>query len=386
MQPQRTNSAMGPMAGMSDAAAGPPETGLNKLLAPLRKVEVGGNPGLKDIHNFTTQLGVMIKAGISIRNAMSGIAAQTKKPKFQRILMMMRDDVESGIPFSEALAKHPKVFPPLYVNMIRASELSGSLGHMLDRIIDYLGQQIETRSMVIGAMVYPAIIFILAISATVFLLVGVLPTFKSIFAGKEDLMPATTTMLLNLSDFLKHKWYIVVGSVAVLLGLFLYGIRTPTGRIMWDKTKLKMPLFKRMFRALYITRGLQTMGELVNAGVPMLETLAITAEVSGNEVYKRMWRNVHNTVKQGGRVADPLLASGKLPPNVVQMIAAGEQSGKLGEVMQDIASFYQRELRNTIKAVTSMIEPLMIVVMGVVVGFIAMSMMLPIFKMSSIVK
>lgn len=361
-------------------------TGAHNALNKLRGVKIEFGPGLKDVMNFTNQLGVMIKAGISIRNAISGIAAQVQNTKFQKIIGQLKEDVESGQPFSEALAKHPKTFSTLYVNMVRASELSGNFGHMLERITSYLSQQVETRSMVQGAMIYPGIIAFMAISTTTFLLTFVLPRFTVLFEGKESLLPTPTVILLAISAFMRNFWYGII-AFFVLSGFgFYYGIKTPIGREYWDRIKLKIPLFRRMFRALYITRGLNTMGELVSAGVPMLETLEITAEVSGNVLYKRMWMDVHSAVEQGSKIAQPLAHQRLLPGNVVQMISAGEESGKLGEVMRDVAEFYARELRATIRTVTAMIEPLMIVLMGFVVGFIAMSVILPIFKMSALVK
>jgi type IV pilus assembly protein PilC len=356
------------------------------LMGSLRSVSIEMGPGLKDVLSFTNQLAVMIKAGISIREAIDGIGRQVKNPKFRRMIAQIKADVEGGQPFSAALARYPKTFSPLYVNMVRASELSGSFGQMLDRIAAYLAQQVETRGMVRGAMVYPSIIATMAISVTIFLLTWVLPKFTVLFIGKEDLLPKPTVFLLAISSFLQHYWHATIGGVFLALGGFLYAIRTPRGKAWWDLVKLRIPLFKRMFRALYITRGMHTMAELVSAGVPMLETLAITADVSGNALYRRMWMFVHQSVKQGQKIAQPLARQNLLPGNVVQMISAGEESGRLGEVMRDIAEYYAKELRSTIKAVTAMIEPLMIVLMGVIVGFIAMSIILPIFKMSSLVK
>lgn len=355
------------------------------ILDKMRSVSIEAGPGLKDVLNFTNQLAVMIKAGINIRNAIDGIAQQVDKPKFRRIIEQIKADVESGQPFSEALAKHPKVFSPLYVNMVRASELSGNFGQMLKRIAEYIAQQVETRSMVRGAMVYPAIIAFMAVSTTIFLLTWVLPRFTALFAGKEDLLPKPTLMLVGLSEFMRANWYMLLaGTVALAVG-FRYAIRTRSGAYYWDVAKLRIPLFCRMFRALYINRSLQTMGELVNAGVPMPETLSITADVSGNTLYRNMWQRVHKSVTEGEKIVSPLSNQTLLPRNVVQMISAGEESGNLGDVLRDIASFYGRELRDTIKAVTSMIEPLMIILMGLLVGFIAMSIILPIFKMSSLV-
>ncbi len=356
------------------------------LLERMQQIKIEFGPSLKDILNFTNQLAVMVKAGINIRHAIGTIGQQVENTKFRKMIEEIKADVESGQPFSEALAKHPKSFSTLYVNMVRASELSGNFAHMLKRISQYLDQQIETRSMVRGAMIYPAIIGFMAVTATVFLLTFVLPKFTTLFAGKEALLPKPTLILMALSDYMINSWYVLLAGVGALATGFVYGVKHPRGQEIWDNVKLKIPLFKTMLRALYITRGLNTMGELVNAGVPMLETLKITAEVSGHTLYKRMWETVHDQVQQGNKIANPLSQQNLLPSNVVQMISAGEESGNLGEVMNDIAEFYSRELKTTIKAVTAMIEPVMIIIMGFVVGFIAMSIILPIFKMSSLVK
>ncbi len=360
--------------------------GAQSLLQKITSFSINFGPGLKDVYAFTNQLAVMIKAGINVRDAIGDIADQIDNPKFKSVVVQLREDLEGGKPFSEALARHPKVFSPLYVNMVKASEMSGSFGHMLERISNYLHQQIETRSMIRGAMVYPIIIAVMAISTTIFLLTFVLPKFTTLFAGKEALLPTPTKILLAASFFLRVYWYIVIGIVISAGGGFYYFIQTPYGRVWWDLTKLKIPIMKKVFSSLYITRGLQTMGEMVNAGVPMLDTLEITGEVSGNVLYQRMWERVYNSVKGGKKIAAPLAQHSLLPGNVVRMISAGEESGKLAEVLTDVADFYAQELKNTIKAVTAMIEPLMIVLMGFVVGFIAMSIILPIFKLSQLVK
>jgi len=363
-----------------------PAAGGAGVLTRLRTFRVQTGPGLRDVQAFTNQLAVMIKAGINIRSAIEGIADQVENPKFKKIIHQIKQDVEAGHPFSEALAKHPKVFSPLYINMVRASELSGNFGQMLERISDYLGQQVETRNMVRGAMIYPVIIALMAVGTTVFLLTFVLPKFTTLFAGKEALLPMPTVVLITMSRLLRQFWYLVLGGIVGLILAFYYTIKTPIGRHYWDRFKLRVPLFRKMLRALYITRGMQTMGELISAGVPMLETIRITSDVSGNTLFERMWLTVHTAVKQGEKIARPLAEQALLPKNVVQMISAGEESGKLGEVLRDVAEYYAGELRNTIKTVTAMIEPLMICLMGFVVGFIAMSIILPIFKMSSLVK
>jgi len=360
--------------------------GGKSLADTLQARNYSSGPSQKDVLNFTTQLAVMIRAGISIRAALEGIADQAENPKFQKILLQIKQDVESGKSFSEALAKHPKLFGPLYINMVRASEMSGSFSQMLDRIAGYLAQQIETRAMVIGAMIYPAVIGTLAVGTTIFLLTFVLPRFAAVFEGKEAAMPVPTVVLMSLSAFMVNWWWAVCGAlVLAVVGLFFF-TKTEVGGWWWDTLKLRVPIFRRMFRALYISRGLHTMGELVNAGVPMLDTLAITGEISGNRLYKRMWRGVYGSVKQGKKIIHPLQKTSLLPKSVVQMVGAGEESGKLGEVLDHVSVYYAKQLRDAIKTVTSMIEPIMIIVMGSVVGFIAMAIILPIFKLSTLVK
>lgn len=354
------------------------------ILQKLNNIRVEGGPGLKDVMGFTKQLAVMLRAGISIRDAIEGIAEPISNQKFKAALDQIRSDVESGTPFSGALAKHPKIFDPLYVDMIRASELSGSMAHMLDRLTAYLEQQHETRSMVRGAMIYPVVLFVLSVSAVVFLLTWVLPRFMGIFKGKEHMLPTPTKMLIVMSDFMQHQWYILVGALLLIVVVFVYLKRTERGALAWDMFKLRVPIIRNMTRAIYITRGLQTMGELVNAGVPMLETLEITGEVSGNLHYKALWLRVRDAVQEGRKIVHPLQEDTLLPKSVVQMIASGEESGKLGEVLADISEFYARELKDTIKATTALIEPVMILIMGTVIGFIAMSLILPVFKMSAV--
>jgi type IV pilus assembly protein PilC len=366
----------------------PIQTAAGQMSGKLKGIlNYSSGPSSKDILDFTTQLAVMIRAGISIRAALDGISDQAGNPKFKKVLLTIKSDVETGKQFSEAITKYPRLFGPLYVNMVRASEMSGSFARMLDRIAAYLTQEIETRKMVIGASIYPGIIGGMAISVTVFLLTFVLPRFASVFKGHEDALPMPTQFLMGLSKFMVSYWWLILIVAAAFLTAFLLFInKTEMGRWWWDTMKLVTPLFKRMFRALYISRSLHTMGELLNAGVPMLDTLAITGDISGNLLYKRMWRGVYGAVKQGKKIQSQLAKSDKLlPKSVVQMISAGEESGKLGEVLDEVSVFYSKSLRDAIKAVTSMIEPLMIVLMGGIVGFIAMAIILPIFKMSNIV-
>jgi len=365
------------------AAAGGIDT--NGLMSKFRELNAG-KPTQKHVLDFTAQLAVMIRAGINIRTALEGISDQTTHAGFKKVIVKLRTDVEAGKQFSEAIAKYPKLFNPLYVNMVRASEMAGNFSKMLDRIASYIGQQLETRKMVIGAAIYPAIIGTLAVCVTIFLMTFVLPKFAGVFEGKEEVLPWATKFLMGLSKFMVSNWYILLGALIALVGVVIAFIRTEVGRFWVDRMKLTVPIMKIMFKSLYISRSLQTMGQLINAGVPLLDTLAITGEISGNSIFKGVWSRVHASVKQGKKITQSLQKDTILPRSVSQMIGAGEEAGKLGEVLDEISVFYARQLKDNIKAVTGMIEPIMILLMGTVVGFIAMAIILPIFKMSSIVK
>jgi len=346
----------------------------------------GGGVGSKELLAFTSQLACMAKAGIGLTTALDSIGEQITAKGMAQVVQTLKHDVEAGRQFSEALQRFPKVFSVLYVNMVRASELTGSFGHMLERITEYLTQQAETKRQVVGAMVYPLIIVLMAITTTIFMLVFVLPRFMVLFQGHDEILPLPTKILMAASASLTGFWYLyIVGAAGFGVGS-VYFLRTDFGRTWWDMAKLKIPILKSLCHAMYLSRGLRTMGELVNAGVPMLDTIAITAEVSGNVHYARIWQRVHLAIRKGQRIAPTLARSQFIPPSVAQMISAGEETGTLAEILKDVSEFYDKQLKATIKTVTGAIEPLMIILMGGVVGFIASAILLPIFKMSQLVK
>lgn len=366
-----------------------PEGGLagerQNFLQKVQNFKLKFGPSKKDILNFTNQLAVMIRAGISLQDSLESIASQIRNEKFKAIITDVKDRIEAGQSFSQALVQHGDVFSGIYVNMVAAAETSGALSGMLQKLTEYLDSENETRSQVKGAMVYPIIIGVMAIVVTIFLLTFVLPRFTAIFAGKEHMLPGPTKVLMALSALLRGYWFLVVPAVGAVIGGFLYFIRTELGRVWWDKTKLRLPLIKTLCRNLYITRSLHTMGILTRAGVPILNTISITAQIAGNELYKNMWLGVSEDVRQGNKITASLGRYKLMPDHVVQMISSGEDSGTLADVLADISDYYNRELKAVIKTTISMIEPIMIIVMGVLVGFIAMSIVLPIFKMSSVV-
>ncbi len=382
---QTSDVQTGPQAGRTDAITYPPSNAQQTIGQKIMNFSVEFGPSRKDILNFTNQISVMIKAGISLPDALESIGEQTEKKKFSAIILDLKERIESGQSFSQALGEHRDAFGSLYVNMIAAAEISGSMSSMLLRLAEYLDQEEETRSQVTVAMVYPIIIAVMAVSTTFFLLMFVLPKFLLVFAGKEHLLPAPTKIIMAISLFLRGYWFLVLPGIAGACCAFWYFVNTNVGNVWWDKTKLKIPLVKSLCSCLYITRSLHTMGVLTAAGVPILDTISITAQVSGNVLYEKMWRTVHDAVRQGKKITESLEGFTLMPKSVVRMIRAGEESGTLSDVLKDVAEFYSRELKTVIKMVTSMIEPIMIVVMGALVGFIASSIILPIFKMSKVV-
>ena len=355
------------------------------LLQKIREFRVEFGPGHKDVLNFTNQLSVMIRAGISLQDALEAIAEQNANQKFKEVITDLKNKIEEGKSFSQALADYPQVFSELYMNMVAAAEISGSLSNMLQKLAEYLDHEADTRSQVKGAMVYPIIIAVMAVVVTTFLLCFVLPRFTAIFAGKEHMLPKPTKILLASSAFIRGYWFLIVPAIGAAFTGFWYFISTDIGRHWWDKAKLTIPLISKLCRSLYISRSLHTMGVLLHAGVPILNTIAITAQISGNTLYREMWLGVNEQIRQGKKIAASLYQYNLMPPSVVQMIRSGEDSGTLSDVLGDVSAYYGRELKTVIKTTVSMIEPIMIVLMGFLVGFIAMSIILPIFKMSSVV-
>ena len=361
------------------------EKSQQSLFERFRNFKVEFGPSRKDILHFTNQLAVMVRAGISLQDSLEAIAEQNDNRKFKKIILNLKTKIEAGQSFSQALGEHTEVFSNLYINMIAAAEISGSLSSMLQKLAEYLDQEADTRSQVKSALVYPIIIATMAVALTIFLLCFVLPRFTAIFAGKEHLLPRPTKILIATSDFVRGYWFIIIPCLGASIYGFLYFIGTNFGRLWWDKTKLKLPLLRTLCRSLYITRSMHTMGVLIRAGVPILNTISITAQITGNVLYRDMWLAVYEQVRQGRKIASSLNAYNLLPSSVVQMLRSGEDSGSMSDVLKDISNFYSRELKSVIKTVTSMIEPIMILLMGVLVGFIAMSIILPIFKMSSVI-
>jgi type IV pilus assembly protein PilC len=336
-----------------------------------------------EIVYFTNQLAVMVDTGITLASALQGILEQEKNPTLKAALKELKKSVEGGEDFSVALAKFPRYFDKTYISLIKASEATGSLGEMLQRIADYLRKELETRGKVRASMAYPGIMLFLAIAVTLFLLVFILPQFTPMFKSKGIKLPTATIVMMAISDALLGYWWAWIGGGAAIVGGIIYGKRTEPGRKIWDRMMISLPLLGVMNRKVVISRSIRTLGTMLSSGIPMLESLRLSSEVSGNYWYEELWKDVATQVTSGAQVCDSLRGNPLFPPMLIQMISAGEQTGRLGPILERVSNYYDSEVDVSLKSVTSMIEPLMITVMGGVVGSIGMALLLPIFKLSS---
>lgn len=335
-----------------------------------------------DVIFFTTQLAVMVQTGVSLSTALAGLIHQEQNPTFRGILEQLRYAVEAGQDFSAALARHPKLFDKTYVSLVRASEATGTLGEMLTRIADYLRRQHETISKVRASLTYPVVMLVMAIGVTIFLLTWVLPQFTPIFTSRGVDLPKVTQVLMVVSDALISHWYWwLAGLIAVIAGL-IYGKRTPKGQEVWDSIKINVPIIGPAVKKVVISRSIRTLGVMVEGGVSMLDAIQLAADVSGNIHYERLWLRVLDEVTAGNEINDALDDDSLFPPTLRQMIASGEETGKLNVVLSQASEFYDRQVEIALKTTTSILEPLMIAVMGVIVGGIGMALLLPIFSLS----
>jgi type IV pilus assembly protein PilC len=335
-----------------------------------------------DLIYVTSQLAIMVDTGIPLSQALGGIVEQETHPTLRRVLKELKQAVEGGEDFSAALARYPRHFDKTYVSLVRASEATGTLGEMLERIANYQRKELDTRSKVRAAMAYPTVMMILACAVTAFLLIYILPKFTPLFKSKGMKLPRPTVVMMALSDALRGYWYLwLTGGVAAAAGYF-YGRRTAWGRRALDWLKINAPILGPMFRKVTISRSIRTLGTMLQSGVPVMDAIRLAEAVSGNVYYERLWATVLVELMGGKRICEVLQQSPLFPKTLVQMIAAGEDTGKLDMVLEKVSTYYDREVETSLKAATSVIEPLMISAMGVVVGTIGLALMLPIFSLS----
>jgi type IV pilus assembly protein PilC len=350
------------------------------------KLPWSGKVKPKDIAVFSRQFATMINSGLSLLRALNILAEQTENPTLARTIADVRTDVEKGISLSAALAKHPKVFKRLYVAMIRAGEIGGVLDSVLLRLAENLEKDVALKQKIKSAMTYPTVVFCLVIMIMIGMLIFVVPTFKNLYRDLGGSLPLPTKVLISLSDRAKQFWYILA---ALMIGSWV-GLRrwvnTEKGRGTWDAMKLRVPVFGQLVHKSALSRFSRTLSVLMRSGVPILQSLEIVRETVNNTVVSNAVQDVASSVKEGESIAKPLERHDIFPPMVVQMIAVGEETGALDTMLAKISDFYDQEVEATVEALTSLIEPVLIAVMGVVVGGMVVALYMPMFNIINLIE
>jgi type IV pilus assembly protein PilC len=357
-----------------------PKSAVNRKIE-LRKPRIT----TRDQGVFTRQFATMINAGLPLVQCLNILGQQADNPYFRKVILDVMSSVEQGSTLAEAMGKHPSVFGKLYVNMVAAGEAGGVLDTIFVRLAVYLEKAEALKRKVKGAMTYPAIVLLVAVGATTFMLLFIIPTFAKMFTDFGGDLPLPTQIVLGLSNFLKAWWW-AMGAVIVagaLAGRSYY--RTPKGKRVLDGLSLRVPILGSIIRRAAVARFTRTLGTLISSGVPILEGLEITARTAGNSVVEDAIVKTRGSISEGNTIAEPLRECSVFPPMVVQMIAVGEQTGALDEMLAKIADFYDDEVDAAVEQLTAVIEPAMIVIMGVVVGGMLVAMYLPMFKLVSVI-
>jgi type IV pilus assembly protein PilC len=341
-----------------------------------------------DLVLFTRQLATMVDAGIPLVGGLTALY-ESADPKKQAALRIVIGDVTSrvqgGDSFNQALTKHPRVFNRLYVSMVKAGETGGLLSDILDRLAGFLEASARLRKKVKSAMTYPIAVISISMIITTFLIVRVVPVFAGIFKDFGKPLPAPTQWLVDLSDFMREDWYIIIGLVCGAFFGLRYFAKTPTGSELWNRWQLKLPVFGPLIRKISMSRFARTFSQLIRSGVPILETLEIVGGTSGNTVIEASIKSVSADVEKGDNLSVAMSKKTIFPPMMLRMVAAGESTGKIDEMLEKMADFWDEEIEATLDALTSLLEPILIVVLGVIVGGIVIALFLPIFQLSEVV-
>lgn len=340
---------------------------------------------LEDLVIFSRQLATMIDAGIPLVQALSILGEQIENANLKNVVNLVRHDIEAGVSFCDALAKHPAVFSELFINMSKAGEASGMLDEVLDRLAAYLENTASLIRKVRSSLVYPAVVITMAILITLVLLLKVVPTFKGIFDSLGGQLPVPTLILIGISDLLRRYFLIAVGIFVIVGFLLKKYINTESGRYNFDALQLKVPVLGQLFRKVAIAKFSRTFATLIKSGVSALNALDIVAKTSGNKVIEKVILSTRDSVREGESISRPLSKSMVFPPMVCRMIGVGEQTGQLEKMLSKIADFYDEQVDAAVAGLTSMIEPLVIAVLGVIIGGIVISLFLPIFKITQLI-
>ena len=339
----------------------------------------------EEIVIFARQLATMVDAGIPIIQGLDALAEQVSHPMFKKVLVTVQEDIEHGTSLSVAFSKHPQIFDTLFVNMVKVGETGGALSVVLDRIATYMEKTLKLKRKVKSALIYPIVVISMAILITIVLLVKVVPTFTEIYSSFDQELPAMTQMLVTISDILRTQLlFYIAGIVGLIFGIRQWH-KTDKGALVLDNATLKIPIFGDLLKKVAISRFSRTLATLVQSGVPILESLDIVEKTIGNRVLEVVVNDVKGNVREGESLAGPLVKSGVFPPMVTRMIGVGEKSGKLETMLLKISEFYDDQVDAAVEGLTSVIEPLIIGVLGVVIGFIVVALFLPIINITQII-
>ena len=361
---------------------------LNEVKRGIGQIELGGRIKPKDLTIFSRQFATMVNSGLSMLRCLYVLEEQTQNKKLAKVIGAVRADVEAGISLSDSLEKHPKVFSRLYVSMVRAGEVGGILDTVLNRLAAQLEKEDSIRRAVKSAMVYPVVIGVFAILVLVGMVMFLIPIFADMYKELGDAeLPMLTRMMVGLSEVFRSWWGLVILGVFILLIWVVARLkRTEKGAMVWDRIKLRIPMgIGQIVRKLAIARFSRTLGTLISSGVPILQAIEITGQAAGNAVIEHAMKDVQQSVKEGEPITTPLEKVSVFPPMVTQMIAVGEETGSLDAMLGKIADFYEDEVNASIKSLTSVIEPILMLGVGIIVGVVVISMYLPIFNMMNIV-
>ena len=348
--------------------------------------KLGSGVTKKEIVIFTRQFATMIDAGLPLVQCLEILGSQQANIHFQKVITTVRSDVESGSTLADALGRHPRVFNDLYVNLVAAGEVGGILDTILNRLAAYMEKAMKLASKVKGALVYPTVVVVVAVVVTTVLLGWVIPVFEQMFNDFGGTLPAMTQFVIDLSNAFQIYFPHIVLIVVTLIVAYKLVVRTATGRAYVDSIMLKVPLFGPLFRKVAVAQFTRTLGTMISSGVPILDALQITARSSSNRVVQNAVLYARERISEGRTMADPLAETAVFPPMVVQMIAVGESTGAMDTMMQKIADFYEDEVDAAVTALTALLEPLMMVVLGVILGGLIIAMYLPIFDLAGQVK
>ncbi len=336
----------------------------------------------KDRKFFTEQMALLLETGSNLQASLQALKSQVSKPEMRELVARLQDDIEQGRQFSAALAQHPDFFSQTYINLIAASEDAGYMHEVLEQLLEMEDKREQLQQTIVSALSYPVFLLVFAIAVVIFVLAVVFPKFADLFSQIADQLPATTVFLMATSDFIQHDWGYLLGGLVVFFGILKWWLASEQGKQKTDAAKLRLPLIREIFSQLYLVQSLRVLSLSLGNGVNVIDALRTSRSVVNNRIFQHFMRQVEDQVEQGKGIAIGFQGAAFIPPVVAQMIKTGEETGQLPKVLERLSNYYEAELSKRLQTLSRMAEPLMLLIMGAVVGVIVSSLILPIFKLS----